>query len=120
MRCCRAAGELPSEPGTADLAGRFRAERAERLPSLELVGLEQINRPEPARVVERQAAVCVGHDQQMVVLFLAIMIDPPAPGHAKVEDQRIAAVGMDEAVFGSAAEAGDLCPGEPLAEVDGK
>ena len=45
-------------------------------------------------------------------------IDPPAPRHAEVEDQRVAAVGVDQPIFGAPAEPGDPRPGQPLAKVD--
>ena len=45
-------------------------------------------------------------------------VDPPVARHAEVEDHRVAAVGVDQPIFGAAAEAGHPRAGQPLAEVD--
>ena len=42
------------------------------------------------------------------------------PRHAEVEDQGVAAVGADQPEFRAAAEAGDRCAGQPLAEIFGE
>ncbi len=56
----------------------------------------------------------------MVVLAELCMVDAPASGHAEVEDHRVVAVGMDQAVFGAAPKPGDSGTRQPLAEVLGK
>ena len=44
-------------------------------------------------------------------------IDPPASRHAEMEDHRVAAVGLDQPIFGAPAEPGDARAGQPLAQV---
>src|SRR6185503_5183108 len=56
----------------------------------------------------------------MVVLERFRRIDPPVTGHAEVEDQAVAAIRVDDAVFGATMQADDASAGQPLAEVDGK
>ena len=53
----------------------------------------------------------------MIVLAELGRIDPPAARHAEVEDHRVAAVGVDQPIFGAAAEPGHPRAGQPLAEV---
>ena len=47
-------------------------------------------------------------------------IDPPVARHAEVEHQSVAAVGVDQAVFGTAAKSAHPRPGKPLAKIDWK
>jgi hypothetical protein len=53
----------------------------------------------------------------MVVLQDFAGVDAPMAGHAEMENQGIAAIGVDQAVFRTAMQAGDACAGEPLTEV---
>ncbi|GAA3718941.1 hypothetical protein GCM10022268_29000 [Sphingomonas cynarae] len=46
-------------------------------------------------------------------------INPPAPRHTQMEDHRIAAIGVDHAVFGAATQSGDDRPLHPLTQIDG-
>ena len=78
----------------------------------------QVERAEAARVVEREPPALVGLDQQMIVLADLGRVDPPAARHAEMEDQRVAAVGVDQPIFRAAAKPGDPRAGQPLAEVD--
>src|SRR3546814_1956050 len=43
--------------------------------------------------------------------------NPPAAGHAEVEDQRIAAIGVDQAVFGAPPQPCHARAGHPLSQV---
>ena len=45
-------------------------------------------------------------------------VDPPMARHAEVKNQRIAAIGIDQPVFGPPAQADNPRTGQPLAEVD--
>ena len=85
---------------------RLRPERLERRPILKAARTHQVERTEPPGVVERDAAALVGLDDEVVVLRRP-RSDQRAtvPGHAEVEDERVAAVGVDQAVFRSPAEA---------------
>jgi hypothetical protein len=56
----------------------------------------------------------------MVVLVRRLRIDPPAPAHAEVEDQRMIAIGVDQPVFRAAREARDSRPGQRLHQAGGK
>jgi len=56
----------------------------------------------------------------MIVLFDFRGINPPSSRHAKMEDKRIASVGADQAVFGTAAELDDPSARQALAQVDWK
>ena len=44
-------------------------------------------------------------------------IDPPAPRHAEMEDQRVAAIGVDQPIFGAPPQPGHARAGQPLAQV---
>ena len=98
----------------------LRPERLECGPLVELAGRHEIDRPETPRVVQREPFPLVRLEQQMIVLSQLRMIDPPASGHAKVEDHRVVAVGVDQSIFRPAAEPGHFRPRQPLAEVLGK
>jgi hypothetical protein len=80
-------------------AQRLGAQRGERAPLFQRVGLHQIDRAEPARVVEREGMAMAGFDQQVVVLAQRLGIDPPAPRHAQMEDHRAAPFGVDQAIW---------------------
>ena len=56
----------------------------------------------------------------MVVLADFVRIDPPPPGHAEMEDQCVAAIAVDQPIFGPAAKRGDAGPGQPLAKIGRK
>ena len=55
--------------------------------------------------------------EHVVVLFNRTRIHPPPPGHAEVKDERVAAIGVDEAVFRSPPEPDDPGSRKPLAKV---
>jgi hypothetical protein len=44
-------------------------------------------------------------------------VDPPPARHAKVKDQRVAAIGFDESIFGPASKAGDGRARQPLTQI---
>src|SRR4030095_4657509 len=48
------------------------------------------------------------------------MIDAPAARHAEMEDHRVGAVGVNQPIFGAAAEVRDGGARQPLAKVLGK
>ena len=50
-------------------------------------------------------------------LAISLGIDPPVAGHAEVKDERVAAIGIDQAIFRAAAKPGHPGAGQPLAEV---
>ena len=52
--------------------------------------------------LKRDPPPLVGFEQQMVVLGDSAGIDAPVPGHAEMEDERVAAVGVDQTVFRAA------------------
>ena len=56
----------------------------------------------------------------MIVLAQFGMVDAPASRHPEMEDHRVVTVGMNQPIFRATAEAGDLCPGQPLSEILGK
>ena len=56
----------------------------------------------------------------MIVLLKPSVIDPPAPRHAKVEDHRVAAIGIDQPVLRAAPEFRHLGTSKPLAEIVGE
>ena len=102
------------------LAERLRAHAEERLIVGERVGADQVYAAEAARVVERQKPPLLRFEQEVVVGADRVRLDPPAPRHAQVEDHRVAAIGVDQAIFGTAPERGDARPGQPLAQVVGE
>ena len=56
----------------------------------------------------------------MVVLADLSRVDAPVPRHAEVEHERIAAVGVDQPIFGAPMKPDDPRAGQPLAEIDGE
>ena len=99
---------------------RFGPERIEGRPMGQLVGLDEIERPEPTGVVERKPVPIIGLDDEMVVLERFGRIDPPVAGHPEVEHEAVAAIGIDHTIFGTAMEADDASARQPLTEVVGK
>jgi hypothetical protein len=47
-------------------------------------------------------------------------VDPPLPGHSKMEDQSVGAVGANEAELSATAKRGDPRARQPLAEIGGE
>ena len=92
---------------------RLRPQRGEGGPFVERVLIDQVDRSEPPRIVQRQA-VSFRLQNQMVVLADLVRIDPPASAHPQVEDQHSPAVGVDEAIFGPPGEMRDPRAGESL------
>lgn len=109
-------------------ASKFRRVEVERLgtqgldrrPFVKLAGRHEVERAEPARIVERKPVPIVGFEDQMVVLLDHCWIDPPPSRHAEVKDERVAAVGVDQPIFGAASQPRDAGPGQALAEILGK
>jgi hypothetical protein len=64
-------------------------------------GRHQVDRAEAARIVQRQPPPSSVSISRWSCGADLVRIDPPAAGHAEVEDQRVAAVGVDQAVFGA-------------------
>ena len=69
---------------------------------------------------EAEPPALVGLEQQMIVLAKVVRVDPPGARHAEVKDHRVAAVGVDQAIFGAAPRPVTRAPGQPLAKVLGK
>lgn len=67
-------------------------------PLVERFGRDKVNRTEPARIAQSES-VRVGFDNQMVMLVVITRIDPPASAHAQMEDHRLPAIDIDQAVF---------------------
>ena len=59
------------------------------------------------------------HDKMIVRQHLA-RIDSPAARHPEMEDHRVAAIGIDQPVFGASPEPGHHGTGESLAEIGGE
>ena len=59
----------------------------------------------------------VGHQQQMIVRQDFPRIDPPFARHAEMEDERIAAIAVDQPIFGAAVKAHHDRPRQPLAQI---
>ena len=112
-----AAGEPPPKLGRVEVE-RFGPERREGRPFGELVGAHQVERPETPGIIQREPPPLIGVDDEMVVLANLRRIDAPMAGHPEVEHQRVAAVGVDQSIFGASSEARDPRPGQPLAEID--
>jgi hypothetical protein len=53
----------------------------------------------------------------MVVLAKLAWIDPPVTGHAEMENEGVAPVGIDKSIFGAAPERDHARSGKPLAKV---
>src|SRR5215213_6822451 len=56
----------------------------------------------------------------MIVRTKIVGIDPPMAGHAEVEDQRVATIGVDQPEFGAAADVNHTCASQPLAKILGE
>ena len=54
----------------------------------------------------------------MIVLADVGGVDPPPPRHSQVKYQRVAAIGLDQPIFGTTAKRGDPRPDQPLAKID--
>ena len=54
----------------------------------------------------------------MIVDQRLLRVDPPAPRHAEVEDEAVAAIGIDQPIFGPARKTGHRRPGQPLPQID--
>ena len=50
--------------------------------------------------MEPPSLVCL--NEQVIVLSQFMGVDPPGARHAQVEHHRVAAVGVDQAIFGTA------------------
>jgi hypothetical protein len=111
------AGEPPPQV-TGIKIERFGPKCSKGRPIVEFQGADQVQRAEPTRIVERKAPALVGLDQDMIVLFDFARIDPPAPGHSKVEHQRIPTIGVDQSIFGAAPQPDDCCARQSLAKID--
>src|SRR4029079_8946398 len=98
-------------------AERLGAEGGKRGPFLELVGADQVERAETPGIVERDPPPRARGDDEMIVLAEFARIDAPMPGHAEMEDERVAPIGFYKPVFRTAAEPGDARAGQPLAEI---
>ena len=98
------------------LAERLGAHAGKRRGPLELIGRHQVDRAEAARIVEAEPPSLLGLDQDMVVEPDLNGIDAPRARHAEMEDQGVAAVGLDQAVFARRPR-GHLRAGLPLAQV---
>ena len=99
---------------------RFGPELGDRPPGLHFIGGDEIDRAEPARIVERDPPPVLRLDQQVIVGLKLMRVDPPLPGHSEMEDQAVGAVGVDEAELSATAKRGDPGARQPLAEIGGK
>lgn len=113
-----------SSPPTQSLAkparlqiDRLRPKLGDRSPAPDIRSRHQVDRAEPPGVVQRQPAAIVCLEQQMVVRVDFAGIDSPLAGHPEVEDERVAAIGVDEPELASAPKPADRCACQPLAEV---
>ena len=59
----------------------------------------------------------IGLEDQMIVRQQLGRIDAPAARHAEMEDHRVAAIGLDQPVFGAPAKPRHRRAGQPLAEI---
>jgi hypothetical protein len=55
-------------------------------------------------------------DQDVIVLLDLRRIDPPSARHAEVENQSVAAIGIDQSIFGPPAEARYTSANQALAK----
>lgn len=95
----------------------FGAERHEWRPRTKLVRLEKIERAEAPRIVECKPSAFLRLYDEMIVLGRLRWIDTPVTRHSKVKHKRIAAIGLDKAIFCSPAKSDHASPNEPLAEI---
>lgn len=95
---CRSPGEPRAEPASVEIE-RLRPKRGERRPVAQRVAGDQIERTEPAGVVERQSPALFGLDQQMIVAADIRGVDSPMARHSEVKNHRIAPVSGDQAIF---------------------
>jgi hypothetical protein len=82
--------------------------------------IDEVHRTKPARIVKRQHMARMRFEHQMIVGADIFGIDPPAPRHAKVEDHRPPAVGMDQAILRAATKARYGGTSQRLDQVGGK
>src|SRR3546814_947913 len=87
----------------------FRAERlrphfGEGREAAQRLGGNDVDRAETARIVKGEPPSLLGLEREMVVRSDLPGIDPPLAGHAEVEDERVAPIGIDQPIFGPPAE----------------
>lgn len=97
-------------------AERFRAKRRESRKTIKRYSRNQIDRPESPRIVQSHCPVGRFQDQ-VVVLFDYIRIEPPPARHAEVKDHRVAAISIDQAIFRAAPKPGNHGSCHPLPEI---
>ena len=62
----------------------------------------QIDRTEPARIAQRKSVAAFGFEHEVIVGAQGVGIGPPASAHAQMKHHGLAAIGVDQTIFGAA------------------
>ena len=95
---------------------RLRSASGNERVRAEAVGGRYVERSEASRIVQGDAALG-GFEQHMVVRRVLRRVEAQAAGHAEVEDDAVAAVGVDQPIFGAATDRCDARALQTLAEI---
>jgi hypothetical protein len=85
-----------------------------------LSGWDQVDRAKAPGIIQCHPPTVVSIQKDVIVRVELGGIDTPLPRHAKVKDQGIAAIGLDQSELPATAKPDDLCASQSLAEVVGK
>ena len=119
LDCGAPASEPPFQFACSKVEG-FGAERHEWRPGRKLVRLEKIERTEAPGIIERKPPAFLRFYDEVIVLRSFRWIDPPVAGHSQMKHERIAAIGLDQAVFCPPAKSDHASPDKPLAKIHRK
>ncbi len=85
---------------------------------MEAIGAHEVDRAEAPWIVQGKQVAVSGLDQKMVMRPDLGRIDSPTSRHAEMEDQRVAAIGFNEPIFGAAGQRCDGRASQPLPQID--
>ena len=67
----------------------------------------QIKAAKAPGIIERHHPAIAGFEHDMIMFFKGFRIHPHPPRHAEMDNQRIAAIGLHQAIFGAPVQPGD-------------
>ena len=81
-----------------------------------LSGRNQIKAANAPGIIERHHPAIARFEHDMVMFFKGFRINPHPARHAEMDNQRIAAIGLHQAIFGAPVQPGNDSPGQSLAQ----
>ena len=114
-------GKGPRQQRRAEIRPqRLRPDAGEQRVRIGTRRVDEIERSEAPRIVERHHPAIAGFENDMVVLANRVRIDPHPPRHAEVQHHRIAAISIDQPIFGAPPAGDDGRPRQSLAQPIGE